>query len=129
MGKPLTWLMRLMAVLLIGSALGLCLLSAPGWLCLLLAAAGGVCVWAGWVPPSPDDERGDISSAIFVNPQTLAPDFEGYRPRESDLPQEQPAGEIYERESQAGLFAGEEDLETVDHAPDRLPQADPSIKK
>lgn len=128
MDKPLTWLLRLVAVLLMASAVGLWLLDGPRWLSLILAAAGGVCAWVGWVPPSPDEARGNVSSAIFVNPHTLAPDFDGYRPRESDLPQEQPAGEIYERESTAALFE-EENLETVEHAPDRLPKKDPSIKK
>lgn len=130
MHKPLTWLMRLMALLMIVCAVGFWVMDKVWWLSLLLLLTGGFFAYKGLVSPSPDEVRGNISAAVFVNPHTLAMDADGYRPGEGDIPQQQPAGEIYERESEA-VFYNEDGgrMETVENAPERLPERDPSIRK
>ena len=55
---------------------------------LFLAAAFG----------EPDEARGDTPVALLLDPMTGVPDFDGYRPRESELPQTQPAAELIQYE-------------------------------
>ena len=44
------------------------------------------------------DERDGRPAAVIINPMTGVPDFDGYRPRESELPQQQPAAELIQHE-------------------------------
>ncbi|MDO4280098.1 MAG: hypothetical protein Q4C56_00555 [Peptococcaceae bacterium] len=49
----------------------------------------------------PDPERGDTPVATIIDPMTGVPDFEGYRPMESELPQTQPSAEVFEQTTTA----------------------------
>lgn len=42
--------------------------------------------------------RGNKPAAVIIDPLTGVPDFDGYRPRESELPQQQPAAELIQHE-------------------------------
>lgn len=42
--------------------------------------------------------RDNRPAAIIIDPMTGVPDFEGYRPMESELPQQQPAAELIQHE-------------------------------
>lgn len=44
------------------------------------------------------EERDNRPAAIIIDPMTGVPDFEGYRPMESELPQQQPAAELIQYE-------------------------------
>ncbi|MEE0435741.1 MAG: hypothetical protein UDB11_10150 [Peptococcaceae bacterium] len=44
------------------------------------------------------ETRGNTPVAVILDPLTGLPDFEGYRPKESELPQEQPAAELIQHE-------------------------------
>lgn len=44
------------------------------------------------------EERDNRPAAIIIDPMTGVPDFEGYRPMESELPQQQPAAELIQHE-------------------------------
>lgn len=44
------------------------------------------------------EARGNTPVAVILDPLTGLPDFEGYRPKESELPQEQPAAELIQYE-------------------------------
>lgn len=42
--------------------------------------------------------RDNRPAAVIIDPMTGVPDFEGYRPMESELPQQQPAAELIQYE-------------------------------
>lgn len=44
------------------------------------------------------EERDNRPAAVIIDPMTGVPDFEGYRPMESELPQQQPAAELIQHE-------------------------------
>ena len=44
------------------------------------------------------EERDNRPAAVIIDPLTGVPDFDGYRPRESELPQQQPAAELIQHE-------------------------------
>lgn len=61
--------------------------------CVVMA---GVLFWAS--RGDLDSARGNQPVAVIIDPTTGMPDFEGYRPRESELPQDQPAAEMIQYE-------------------------------
>lgn len=44
------------------------------------------------------EERDNRPAAIIIDPMTGVPDFEHYRPMESELPQQQPTAELIQYE-------------------------------
>lgn len=44
------------------------------------------------------EERDNRPAAIIIDPMTGVPDFERYRPMESELPQQQPTAELIQYE-------------------------------
>lgn len=44
------------------------------------------------------EERDGRPAAIIIDPMTGVPDFDRYRPMESELPQQQPAAELIQHE-------------------------------
>lgn len=54
--------------------------------------------------------RDNRPAAVIIDPMTGVPDFEGYRPMESELPQQQPTAELIQYE-----VAGESADEMLAH--------------
>ena len=96
MTRPLAKLAMLLGGCAVLSAVALWIFGAAWWLSAL-AAVLAVALFVG-SRGDLDEERGNQPVAVIIDPLTGVPDFEGYRPRESELPQQQPAAELIQHE-------------------------------
>lgn len=96
MKRPLAKLSMLFGVCAAVAAVALWAFGA-GW--LVVAACAAIAVVLFWASRGDlDSARGNQPVAVIIDPLTGVPDFDGYRPRESELPQDQPAAELIQHE-------------------------------
>lgn len=96
MKRPLAKLAMLFGICAALSALALWVFGADWFVVAFLAVLAVVLFWAS--RGDLDNARGNQPVAVIIDPRTGVPDFEGYRPHESELPQDQPAAEMIQHE-------------------------------
>lgn len=106
MKQPLTIFLRVMGCFFVLIAIAGLILELPLWMVIGCAVIACFFLIKSIMHPSLDEVRGSQPAATIFNPMTATPDFDGYRPQERDLPQNQPAAEMIEKEVSGEVVTG-----------------------